>query len=184
MVKNMTRGEEQHGTSTIFVWSTIVVAAVAVGLTVWFFMPGFSQPGSPNVAANGQRSNETQGMSVTAQVTKPVPTTEPRSTDPSTVGRKERITGSASSEVGLTPDQIAALKNYVSGHSNERVQSADFTMTVGAAVPDKTQLRDMPAQLDKSLPNFKDDQYILVGDQFIIVEKPTRRIVAIVPVPA
>ena len=31
---------------------------------------------------------------------------------------------------------------------------------------------------------FKNDQYLVVGDQFIIVEKQTRRIVAIVPVAA
>jgi hypothetical protein len=57
-------------------------------------------------------------------------------------------------------------------------------MTVGAAVPGNTQLRDIPPQLAKSLPNFKNDQYLVVGDQFIIVEKQTRRIVAIVPVAA
>ena len=79
MAKDMTPHEEQQGTSAIFVWSTIVAVAAAVGLMVWFFVPGFSRSGDPKVAANGQRSNETQGMSVTAQVTKPVPTTTPRS---------------------------------------------------------------------------------------------------------
>ena len=184
MAKDMTPHEEQQGTSAIFVWSTIVAVAAAVGLMVWFFVPGFSRSGDPNVAANGQRSNETQGMSVTAQVTKPVQTTPPRSDDPTTVGRNERLTGSSSAEVNLTPDQIGALKTYVDQHGEERVQSANFTMTVGAAVPGSAQLRDIPAGLAKSLPNFKSDRYIVVGDQFVIVEKRTRRIVAIVPVPA
>lgn len=184
MVKDMTPREEQQGTRTVFVWSTIVVIAAAVGLMVWFFVPGFSQPGTPNLAANGSKSNETQGSSVTAQVTKPVPTATPRATDPATVGRNERLTGSASPDVNLTPDQIGALKNYINQHGDERAQSANFTITVGAAVPGSAQLRDIPAQLAKSLPNFKSDQYIVVGDQFIIVEKQTRRIVAIVPVPA
>jgi len=184
MVKDMTQREEQQGTSTLFMWSAVVVIAVAIGLGVWFFVPGFSQSDKPNVAANGQRSNETQGMSATAQVTSPVPTTTPRATDPATVGRNERLTGSSSADVNLTPDQIGALKSYVNQHGDERVDSANFTMTVGAAVPGNTQLRDMPAQLSKSLPNFQNDQYIVVGSQFIIVEKKTRRIVAIVPVPA
>jgi hypothetical protein len=184
MVKDMTQREEQRGTSTVFVWSTIVVIAAAVGLAAWFFVSGYNTSDKLNASANGPRSNETQGMSVTAEVTKPQPTTSPRSADPATVGRNERLTGSATADVNLTPDQIAALKSYVSQHGDERVQSANFTMTVGAAVPGNAQLRDMPAQLGRSLPNFQNDQYIVVGDQFIVVEKKTRRIVAIVPVPA
>jgi len=184
MVKDMTPREEQQGTRILFVWSTIAGIAVAVGLIVWFFVPGFSQSDTPNLAADGAKSNETQGSSVTAQVTKPVPTTRPRSTDPSTEGRNERLTGSSSGGNTLTDDQISALKSYVNQHGGERIQSANFTMTVGAAVPGSAELRDIPAQLAKSLPNFRNDQYVVVDDQFIIVEKQTRRIVAIVPVPA
>ena len=184
MVKDMTPREEQRGTSAIFVWPTIIVIAVAVGLGVWFFMPGFNQSGGFNQAANGIKSNQTQGSSVTAQVTKPVLTTDARSTDPTTVGRNERLEGSSSSKVNLTPDQVGAVKSYLTQHGDERVLSVNFTMTVGAAVPGNTQLRDIPPQLAKSLPNFKNDQYLVVGDQFIIVEKQTRRIVAIVPVAA
>ena len=184
MVKDMTPREEQQGTSSLFVWSTIVAIAFAVGLGVWFFMPGFNQSGELNQAANGSMSNQTQGSSVTAQVTKPVPTTDARSTDPTTAGRNERLEGSSSAKVDLTPDQLRAVKSYVAQHRDERVQPANFTMTVGAAVPGSAQLRDIPPQLAKSLPNFQNDQYGVIGDQFIIVEKQTRRIVAIVPVPA
>src|SRR5579875_3684430 len=116
MVKDLTPREEQRGTSTMFVWTSIVVIAVGIGLLVWFFVPGFSQSNQPNLAANGPRSNQTEGSSVTAQVTKPLPTTEPRSTAPSTVSRNEQLTGSATSKVDLTPDQINAIKNYVGQH--------------------------------------------------------------------
>jgi hypothetical protein len=184
MVKDMTPREEQRGTSTLFVWSSVVIIAAAAGLLVWFFVPGFSQSGTQNAAANGPRSNETQGMSVTAQMTKPEPTTAPRSTDSSTVGRNEQLTGSATADVNLSQEQIGAVKSYVAQHGDQRLNSVNFTMTVGAAVPASAQLRDIPDQLGKSLPSFKDDQYVLVGGQFIIVEKKTRRIVAIVPVPA
>src|SRR3569832_2139677 len=120
MVKDMTPREEQQGTGVLFVWSTIAGIAVAVGLVVWFFMPGFSQSDTSNLATNGAKSNETQGSSVTAQVTKPVPTTTPRSTDPSTVGRNERLTASSSGT--LTDDQISALKSYVDQHGGERIR--------------------------------------------------------------
>ena len=184
MADDMTPQEEQQGASTVFVWSTIVVIAAAVALAVWFFVPGFGPSGKPDVAAGGERSKETEGMSVTAQVTKPVSATAPRSADPATDGRNERLTDSASADVRLTPEQIATLKDYVDRHADERVQSANFTMTVGAAVPGNPERRDMPAQLARSLPDFQNDQYVVVGNRFVIVEKQTRRIVAIVPVAA
>jgi len=184
MVKDMTPREEQRGTGALYVWSTIVAVAAGIGLLVWLFVPGFSPSGKPNVAANGPLSNETQGMSVTAQMTTPDPTTTPRSTDSTTVGRNERLTGSSTADVNLTPDQIGAVKSYVAQHGDERRDTANFALTVGAAVPAGAGLHDIPPQLAKSLPSFKDDKYLVVGGQFIVVEKKTRRIVAVVPVPA
>jgi hypothetical protein len=184
MVKDMTPREERRGTGAMFLWTSVVVIAIGVGLVVWFFVPGFNHSNTPNLAANGPRSNQTQGMSVTAQQTQPLPLTTPRSDDPATVGRKESLTASATPDLNLSPDQINAIKSYVAQHSDQRVGSVSFTMTVGAAVPTSAPLHPIPPQLGRSLSSFKDDQYILVGNQFLIVEKDTRRIVAIVPVPA
>jgi hypothetical protein len=184
MVKDMTPREEQRGTGAMFVWTSVVVIAIGVGLLVWFFVPGFNRSNTPNLAANGPRSNETQGMSVTAQQTKPLPLTSPRTTDPATVGRNETLTVTATPNVDLSADQVNAIKSYVAQHGDQRVSSVNFTMTAGAAVPQSAPLHAIPPQLGRTLSSFKDDQYILVGNQFLIVEKDTRRIVAIVPVPA
>jgi hypothetical protein len=91
------------------------------------------------------------------------------------------LTGSATTDVDLSLDQINAIKSYANRHDDQRVNTVNFTMTVGAAVPKETQLRDIPPPLGQSLRSLSRDQYIMVGDQFIIVEKATRRIVAIVP---
>lgn len=184
MVKDMTPREEQRGTGAMFVWTSVVVIAIGVGLLVWFFVPGFSQSNKPNLAANGARSNETKGMSVAAQQTQPLPLTTPQSTAPATVGRNEKLTASATPNVDLTPDQVNAIKSYVAQHGDQRVNNVNFTMTVGAAVPQSAPLHAIPPQLGRALSSFQNDQYIVVGNQFLIVEKDTRRIVAIVPVPA
>ena len=184
MVEEMTSREEQRGTGAMFVWTSVVVIAIAIGLVVWFFVPGFSQSTTANRTANGPRSNETQGMSVAAQQTQPLPLTTPRSTAPATVGRNEKLTASATPNVDLSADQVNAIKTYVAQHGDQRVDDVNFTMTVGAAVPQSAPLHAIPPQLGQSLSSFKNDQYIVVGNQFLIVEKDTRRIVAIVPVPA
>ena len=184
MVKDMTPREEQRGAGAMFVWTSVVAVAIALALAVWFFVPGFSQSNTSSLAANGPRSNETQGMSVTAQQTRPLPLTTPRSTAPATVGRNEDLTASATPNIDLSADQVNAIKSYVARHGDQRVNSVNFTMTVGAAVPQSAPLHAIPPQLGRSLSSFENDQYILVGNQFLIVEKDTRRIVAIVPVAA
>jgi hypothetical protein len=153
-------------------------------LLVWFFVPGFSSSNVPNQAANGERSNQVKGASLAAQRTEPIPEMAPRSTDSGTVGRKEELVGSAVNDLHMTPDQVNAIKSFAAKHADQRVQSVDYTMTVGAAVPLSAKLHAVPPQLGQALPSFKDDQYVIVGNQFIIVEKNTRRIVAIVPAPA
>ena len=186
MVKDMSPREEQRGTGALFTWISVAVVAVGIGLAIWFFVPGFGTSKVSNEAANGPRSNQTQGMSVTAQATKPISgtTPTPQATDGSTVGRNERLTGSATADLNLSPDQVTAIKSYAAEHGDQRVKNVNFTMTVGAAVPQQTQLRDIPPSLGRSLRSMSGDQYIIVGTQFIVVEKSTRRIVAIVPLQA
>jgi hypothetical protein len=184
MVKDMTPREEQRGTSAVFIGGSAVAIAAGIALLVWFFVPGFSSSNLPNQAANGPRSSQSQGVSVAAQNKEPLPTTSPRSNAPDVVGRKEELTGSAVSDLNMTPDQVNVIRTYAAQHADQRLSSVNYTMTVGAQVPESAKLYDMPAQLGDALPSFKNDQYVLVGNQFIIVEKNTHRIVAIVPVPA
>jgi hypothetical protein len=58
----------------------------------------------------------------------------------------------------------------------------NFSIVVGGAVPDSAKLTDMPQQVAQALPNYASDQFFVVNNQFVVVERQTRRIVAIVPV--
>ena len=91
-------------------------------------------------------------------------------------------TASAAPKVDFSPDQMSAIKSYVAQHGDQRIDDVNFTTTVGAIVPANAPLRAIPPQLGQSLSSFKNDQYVIVGNQFLIVEKDTRRIVVIVPV--
>jgi hypothetical protein len=179
MVKDMSRREEQRGTGTMFVWTAIVAIAVGVGLFVWFFVPGFSQPGHQQNA--GIRTDQEKGISVTAQRTEPLKVTSPNSTGSYTVGRAEDVTAGAKPDLNMSQQQVSAIQSLAATHAKERVASVPFTIAIGAAVPAGTQLAALPPQLAQQFPGFKNDEYLIVGDQVLIVEKQTRRIVAIVP---
>jgi hypothetical protein len=182
MPNDLLRREEQRGTRSIFVWTAAIAIAVGIGLLAWFFVPEFSAPNGPKNA--GIRSDQTKGISSAAQQTEPLRATSPRSTESYTVGRAEDLTATAKPELNMTQQQVSAIETFASQHSGERTQGGNFSIAVGAAVPESAHVQDIPPQLGQSLPSFKNDQYLIIGNQFLIIEKQTRRIVAIVPVPA
>lgn len=163
----------------MFMWTAIVAIAVGIGLLAWFFVPGFSQPSHQQNA--GVRTDQEKGASVTAQRTEPLNVTSPKSTDSYTVGRAEDVTAGAKPDLNMNQQQVSAIQSLASSHANERVANVPFSIAVGAAVPEGTRLADLPQQVAQQFPSFKNDQYLIVGDQVLIVEKQTRRIVAIVP---
>ncbi len=78
--------------------------------------------------------------------------------------------------------QRGAINTYFSRRPELRRDSVDFSIAIGAAVPRQAQLQRIPTELSGVIPEYADDSYILVGDQMVVVEFPSRRIVvAIVP---
>jgi len=96
-------------------------------------------------------------------------------------GRAAQITGSASGVLSLSQDQREKIATYISRNRIHRVDNANFSITVGAAVPRQAQLRDLPKPLADVLRGYSGDKYVLVRDQLVIVDSKARRIVAIVP---
>jgi Protein of unknown function (DUF1236) len=180
-MQTMSRREERTGTRWMFAGAAVIALVVGVGLLAWFFVPGLgTSPGPKNA---GVLSNQTVGASVASQQTKPLKTESPNSTGPYTVGRNEDIQQTAKPNLqSFSPAQLDAIQKYVAGHPQGAAQQVNFSIAVGAAVPMSAKLEDMPQQLAQAVPNYAGEQYLLVNNQFIIVEKQTRRIVAIVPV--
>jgi hypothetical protein len=70
---------------------------------------------------------------------------------------------------------------YFAGKSANRLQSVDFSVAIGAAVPRKVELQKLPAQISSVIGGYQGDDYLIVGDQLVIVDRSARRVVAIVP---
>ena len=151
----------------------LVVIVVLVG--VWVWMPAFKPAAT---TGSGMRTLQNQGESVAGTTTKPSPYAQYNAGDSATLARDHAISATAQPQLTLAPKQIQAIQNYA---AQQQPQTANFTITVGAAVPKQVQLHDMPAQLQHAVPAAQGDQYVLVPHHFVIVEKQTRRIVAIVP---
>lgn len=179
MDNDLSREEEQRGTGRLMMWGAIAAFVVVVVSAVWIFVP---TPASRTDVSTGQRSEQTQGVSKVARDTPPPAAASPNASSPETVGRNQDITASSTSAVALGPQQVEAIRNHAGEMARDDNTSRNITLSVGAAVPRSIELHDLPSDLGQALANYTDHQYLVSDNRFVLVEKSTRRIVAIVPI--
>ena len=62
----------------------------------------------------------------------------------------------------------------------ERLTNVPFSITVGEIVPGTVHLYSLPVSILEYAPQYRDYEYILVGDEILIVDPRTLRIVAVI----
>jgi hypothetical protein len=154
---------------------TPVIVAAALGLAITSAGALDRKQAEPG-SATGVRSNQNAGQSGAGKIDPSGPTG-----DQNNAGRAADIQSSATGGPSLSPEQRAKIGSYVTQHGLHRVDSVNFTISVGAAVPRQAELRDLPKDLAAILQGYSGDKYVLVRDQLVIVDAKARRIVAIIP---
>lgn len=81
----------------------------------------------------------------------------------------------------LSDAQREQIRAYFRGKSANRLKSVDFSVAIGAAVPQKVQLQKLPSEVSSVIGGYQGDDYLVVGDQLVIVDASARRVVAIIP---
>jgi hypothetical protein len=98
----------------------------------------------------------------------------------STVGLADKIK-SSSQPLSIDDAQRKKLKEIVQGRNTAGNRQVPFEMMIGAAVPKQVDLADLPAEASQVLSGYSGDEYTLVQDKLVIVDKKSRRVVAIIP---
>jgi Protein of unknown function (DUF1236) len=62
-----------------------------------------------------------------------------------------------------------------------RVDHVDFSLTVGTTVARTVHVARPPETVVEIVPQYRGYDYIIVGDEIVIIEPRTLRIVAIIP---
>jgi hypothetical protein len=86
-----------------------------------------------------------------------------------------------SSNVSLTTEQKTTIRNTVFT-SGPKVTNVNFSISVGTVVPRTVRVAPVPVSLVSIEPSWRDHMYFIYGDEIIIVEAGTLRIVAVIPV--
>jgi hypothetical protein len=82
----------------------------------------------------------------------------------------------------LSQDQRTRIQSIVSrDHVARFTGSVNFNITVGAAVPRSVPVEVLPETIVEIVPQYEGFDYIIIGDQLLIVDPHTLEIVVILP---
>lgn len=151
-------------------WAFMVIGALIFvgGFTALYYRQ------QPTDHVNGMRSRQEAGESIAGK-------NDTSPANPKDPGRAQAIEQTATSQVALTAEQKQRLSDLLKGQQQAQRDSANFTLSIGSTVPRQTELSDLPDAAADVLHGYNGDKYLIVGDQLVIVDRETNRIVALIP---
>jgi len=89
---------------------------------------------------------------------------------------------SAGKSVQLSEQQRTQIKGIIGrSHDVARADNVNFHVSVGAAVPRSVHIAVLPPEIVTIVPEYRGFDYIIVGEQLLIIDPQTLEIVAILP---
>jgi hypothetical protein len=133
-----------------------------------------SKPG----AATGSKS-DTNGASKTEQKAQSPSGTPSQSTQSTTEQNRTTTGQGAAGSAKLTTEQRTKISSVIRSQKVESVR-LNVSVSVGTRIPADVRLHPLPQEVIVIYPEWRGYDYILVGDQIVIVNPRTHEIVAIV----
>jgi Protein of unknown function (DUF1236) len=81
----------------------------------------------------------------------------------------------------MSTEQNVKFRETLKGEKAERLGNVQFSISIGDEVPKSVHFYRLPARIVEYAPQYRDFDYILVGDDILIVDPRTHRIVAVIP---
>jgi hypothetical protein len=96
------------------------------------------------------------------------------------------VTGSArdsrATSVKLSQDQRTRIGAIIGkGHANRVTTNEHFDVSVGARVPRSVHIVVLPEDIVQIVPEYRGFDYVMVGDEILIIDPDTLEIVAVIP---
>jgi hypothetical protein len=86
-----------------------------------------------------------------------------------------------SAPAALSTEQHAKIRDTLRSGKAERLTNVQFSTTVGMIIPGTVHRYDLPVSVLEYAPQYRGYEYILVGDEILIVDPRTLTIVAVIP---
>jgi hypothetical protein len=120
-----------------------------------------------------------QGQQGQGQMEQKERTTQ-QGTQKNQVQGQDQKQGSAKS-VQLSSEQRTKIHATLSKQRTERITNVNFEIRVGARVPRTVRFYPLPVEIVEIVPEYQGYEYVLVGDEILIIDPNTLEIVAVLP---
>jgi hypothetical protein len=100
-----------------------------------------------------------------------------RTAEPNAPAQKD---SKSSASAPMSSEQNVKLRETLKGEKSERLSGVKFSVSIGDAVPESVHFYRLPDRIVEYAPQYRDFDYILVGDDILIVDPRTHRIVAVI----
>jgi hypothetical protein len=135
------------------------------------------QTGSEQHQLGQNRTEQNSAQERGPQNAAPGPATENSGGEHAAQGK-----GAGQASVKLSQDQRTRIQHIIVGNNNvARVDHPNFSVTVGAAIPRTVHVTVLPEDIVAIVPEYRGFDYVLVGDQILIIDPHTLEIVEIIP---
>jgi hypothetical protein len=117
-----------------------------------------------------------------AKAGKPAPDVKADTKSSEKVGdAKTSITGqgAAAGAANLSTEQRTTIRTVIRQQNVQPVSNVNFSISVGSRVSDNVHFYPVPTELVQIQPHWRGYEFILVGDQIIVVNPQTHQIVAV-----
>lgn len=180
MSPDLSPSEQRRGTRSLILWGCALAAVLLVAVSLWPLLPGPETGGRPDGVRQQQADNATGLKTDQHAVESSAGKADPAAPEDST-GAKARAIQQTSQPLSLSEEERQRLRTFFTGSSAHRVESVDFSVALGSAVPRQTEVRPLPDEVADVLKGYKGAEYVIVRDQLVIVDPQARRVVAVVP---
>src|SRR5947209_11216487 len=88
--------------------------------------------------------------------------------------------GSKAAAAPMSSEQNVKFRETLKGEKTERLSDVKFSISIGEEIPISVRFHRLPARIVEYAPQYRGFDYILVGDDILIVDPSTHRIVAVI----
>jgi hypothetical protein len=131
-----------------------------------------TQSANPPPAGNSQAQQSQTGSGSTNTAQQP-------NSQQNTAERSSSTNVNAS--VNINDQQRTRISQSVSRLNVQPLNSVNFSLSVGTAVPRDVRLQPLPAEVVEVVPQYRGYNFVLVKDEIVIVEPSSYKIVAVLP---
>jgi len=82
--------------------------------------------------------------------------------------------------VNLTTQQRTTIRQTIVRENVRPLSGVNFSVGVGTVIPSTVEFYDVPASVITVYPGFRGYKYVVVGDDIVVIEPGTRRIVEVI----